>query len=87
MNGYMVGWMIAHPLRIFLQHLDSLVRQPTGCGEQNMVLFAPNIHVMNYLVAVDELTETYKDKIVKHMKSGAYNRQHVLEACLRLMRG
>ena len=37
-----------------------------------MVLFAPNIHVMNYLVAVDELTETYKDKLVKHMKSGAY---------------
>ena len=54
------------------QNLESLVRQPTGCGEQNMVLFAPNIHVMKYLVAVGELTETLKDKLVKHMKSGMH---------------
>ena len=52
------------------QNLESLVRQPTGCGEQNMVKFAPNIYVMKYLVAVGELTETLKEKLIKHMKSG-----------------
>ena len=54
------------------------MRQPTGCGEQNMVKFAPNIYVMKYLVAVDELTETLKDKLIKHMKSGIYT---VLTVC------
>ncbi|XP_043217950.1 pregnancy zone protein-like isoform X6 [Amphibalanus amphitrite] len=57
-----------------IDNLESLVRLPTGCGEQNMVKFAPNIHVMNYLVAVGELTETLKDKLVKYMKTG-YQRE------------
>ncbi|XP_037082580.1 alpha-2-macroglobulin-like [Pollicipes pollicipes] len=57
-----------------IDNLESLVRQPTGCGEQNMVLFVPNIHVMKYLTAVGELTERIKDKLVSFMRSG-YQRE------------
>lgn len=32
-----------------IKNLDSLVRKPYGCGEQNMVNFVPNILVMRYL--------------------------------------
>ncbi len=32
-----------------LEGLESLLRMPYGCGEQNMVLFAPNVYVARYL--------------------------------------
>jgi len=32
-----------------LKGYDKIVKFPTGCGEQNMVNFAPNICVMKYL--------------------------------------
>lgn len=32
---------------------DKIVRLPTGCGEQNMVHFAPNIYVMKYINSTD----------------------------------
>ena len=35
-----------------LDGLDRLVRLPTGCGEQTMITFAPQIFVMNYLDSV-----------------------------------
>merc|ERR1719354_1441484 len=31
--------------------LDYLITQPTGCGEQNMVLTAPQVYAYKYLVA------------------------------------
>lgn len=34
-----------------IKNLNSLVSLPTGCGEQNMVNFAPNILVLEYLKA------------------------------------
>ena len=32
-----------------INNLDSLLRMPFGCGEQNMLLFVPNIVVTEYL--------------------------------------
>lgn len=32
-----------------IQNLDKLIRQPYGCGEQNMMNFVPNIVVLEYL--------------------------------------
>ena len=37
-----------------LEGLDNLLRMPYGCGEQNMVLFAPNIYVARYLEATGQ---------------------------------
>ncbi|XP_078606811.1 alpha-2-macroglobulin-like isoform X3 [Branchiostoma floridae x Branchiostoma japonicum] len=57
-----------------LSGLDNLVRQPTGCGEQNMVLFAPNIFVMQYLNTTKQLSSEIKDKSLEYMKIG-YQRE------------
>lgn len=32
-----------------IKNLDKLIRQPSGCGEQNMLNFVPNIVVIEYL--------------------------------------
>ena len=49
-----------------IDNLDKLVRQPYGCGEQNMITTAPSVFVMGYLTAVgrlddslEKLTESY----------------------------
>ncbi|XP_065356110.1 thioester-containing protein 1 allele R1-like [Calliphora vicina] len=35
-----------------VENLNNLIRLPTGCGEQNMINFAPNISVLDYLKSV-----------------------------------
>ncbi len=32
-----------------LRNMENLLHMPYGCGEQNMVLFIPNIYVLDYL--------------------------------------
>ena len=54
-----------------LSGLDSLLKLPTGCGEQNMLKFAPNIFVMQYLTATNQLNGEIKDKAVGFMKTGS----------------
>ncbi|XP_060738507.1 alpha-2-macroglobulin-like protein 1 [Tachysurus vachellii] len=39
-----------------LQNLASLLAMPYGCGEQNMLRFAPNIFILQYLESTDQLT-------------------------------
>ena len=46
------------------------MRLPTGCGEQNMVLFTPNIFVVQYLDETKQLTEAISTKAVGFMNSG-----------------
>ncbi|CAL1538258.1 unnamed protein product [Lymnaea stagnalis] len=53
-----------------LTNLDHLVRMPTGCGEQNMVGFVPNIFVLKYLTNTGRITEELKDKAIKHLEIG-----------------
>ena len=43
---------------------------PYGCGEQNMLNFAPNIFVMQYLDASNQTTEEIASKAIKFMESG-----------------
>ncbi|CAH8500916.1 unnamed protein product [Dicrocoelium dendriticum] len=35
-----------------LNNLDSLIRLPLGCGEQNMVLVAPSVYALSYLMSM-----------------------------------
>ncbi|XP_073826198.1 thioester-containing protein 1 allele S1-like [Musca autumnalis] len=42
-----------------IKNLNSLVSMPTGCGEQNMVNFAPNVLVLQYLRATGKY---YKER-------------------------
>ncbi|WAR21624.1 CD109-like protein [Mya arenaria] len=54
--------------------LDKLLRLPTGCGEQNMIKFAPNIFIIKYLEATDNLDATIMNKAKKFMETG-YQRE------------
>ncbi|XP_051011619.1 pregnancy zone protein-like [Acomys russatus] len=57
-----------------MQNLQNLLQMPYGCGEQNMVLFVPNIYVLNYLNETQQLTEAIKSKATNYLISG-YQRQ------------
>ncbi|XP_029965228.1 alpha-2-macroglobulin isoform X1 [Salarias fasciatus] len=57
-----------------MQNLDKLLAMPYGCGEQNMVLFAPNIFILNYLKSTGQLTKPILDKAVRFLESG-YQRE------------
>lgn len=50
--------------------MSGLVRLPMGCGEQNMVLFTPNIYVTQYLEATNQLEMSIKTKAINFMKNG-----------------
>ncbi|XP_040594422.1 alpha-2-macroglobulin-like protein 1 isoform X3 [Mesocricetus auratus] len=53
-----------------LQHLDGLVQMPSGCGEQNMVIFAPIIYVLQYLEKTGLLTEEIRSRAVGFLEIG-----------------
>jgi CD109 antigen len=38
-----------------IEGLDSLLQMPYGCGEQNMLLFAPDAYILKYLKGTDQL--------------------------------
>ncbi|NWV23096.1 A2ML1 protein, partial [Origma solitaria] len=53
-----------------LQNLDHLVQMPHGCGEQNMVLFAPIVYVLQYLEKTRQLSPEIKDRAAGFLRSG-----------------
>ncbi|KAH1187408.1 hypothetical protein KIL84_020157 [Mauremys mutica] len=55
-----------------LQNLDRLVQMPSGCGEQNMVLFAPIIYVLQYLEKTGQLTPEIRERATGFLRSGKY---------------
>ncbi|CAF0775839.1 unnamed protein product [Brachionus calyciflorus] len=57
-----------------LNNLDNLVQQPTGCGEQNMVKFAPIVFIADYLKETDQLNDKIQSVIQNYLKIG-YQRQ------------
>ncbi|XP_076446304.1 CD109 antigen-like [Babylonia areolata] len=54
--------------------LDSLLRMPTGCGEQTMLSMAPDVFVTAYLSATKQLTGEVSEKAIGFMESG-YQRE------------
>uniref|UniRef100_A0A3Q2Y2N9 Alpha-macroglobulin receptor-binding domain-containing protein n=1 Tax=Hippocampus comes TaxID=109280 RepID=A0A3Q2Y2N9_HIPCM len=57
-----------------MKNLDQLLAMPYGCGEQNMLLFAPNIFILNYLKITGQLTAEILDKATRFLESG-YQRE------------
>ncbi|XP_067398974.1 alpha-2-macroglobulin-like protein 1, partial [Emydura macquarii macquarii] len=57
-----------------LQNIDRLLAMPYGCGEQNMVRFAPNIYIQQYLEKSGQLSPEIRDKAQGFLQSG-YQRQ------------
>ncbi|XP_068021293.1 CD109 antigen [Melanerpes formicivorus] len=54
--------------------LAGLLQMPHGCGEQNMINFAPNVYVLQYLTKTRQLREDLKAKAVSYMRKG-YQRE------------
>ena len=57
-----------------LDGLENLLQMPYGCGEQNMILFAPNIYVSRYLEATGQSKPEVSAKAEFLMTTG-YQRQ------------
>ncbi|KAM3658419.1 alpha-2-macroglobulin-like protein 1 isoform 1-T1 [Ammospiza maritima maritima] len=57
-----------------LQNLDGLLAMPYGCGEQNMVRFAPNIYIQQYLEKTGQLLPDIRAKAQGFLQSG-YQRE------------
>ena len=53
-----------------LNNIDNLLKMPYGCGEQNMLNFAPNIFIMQYLKATGQLTNEIEEKAVGYTLQG-----------------
>lgn len=56
-----------------LNNLDNLVRQPTGCGEQNMVKFAPIVSVSRYLITTYQMTPKLRNLTEQYLKIGNFS--------------
>ncbi|XP_032065555.1 alpha-2-macroglobulin-like isoform X2 [Thamnophis elegans] len=63
-----------------IENLDQLLKMPSGCGEQNMALFVPNIYILKYLNNTGQLTEEIKAKAIGHIQTG-YQRQMIFKHC------
>ena len=57
-------------LGLSISGLGSLVDMPVGCGEQNMILFAPNVYVLQYLEKSLQANEKIRSKALADMVSG-----------------
>lgn len=53
-----------------MQNIQNLLQMPYGCGVQNMVVFVPNIFVLNYLNETQQLTPEIKSKALGYLISG-----------------
>lgn len=65
-------------------NLESLVRLPSGCGEQNLVHFMPDLIVLNYLErtsrlvgkrneAIDNLETSYQQQLTYRRPDGSFS--------------
>ncbi|XP_069999796.1 alpha-2-macroglobulin-like protein 1 isoform X2 [Penaeus vannamei] len=70
------GWVTAEGdlFALPIETMDSLIRVPHGSGEQNMVIFAPMVHVMHYLKDTGQNTTENTKKILRFLRIG-YRRQ------------
>ncbi|XP_077965467.1 CD109 antigen-like isoform X4 [Styela clava] len=56
-----------------LSNLGNLLQMPSGCGEQTMVGFAPDVYISLYLKKVGELEGKIKQKSESHIREGYTN--------------
>ncbi|KAG4077250.1 hypothetical protein HA402_009879 [Bradysia odoriphaga] len=57
-----------------VKNLGRLIHMPSGCGEQNMLKFVPNIVVRNYLKAINQLSDDLEERTRLNLEIG-YQRQ------------
>ncbi|XP_056329897.1 alpha-2-macroglobulin-like protein 1 [Danio aesculapii] len=57
-----------------LRNIGDLLAMPYGCGEQNMLQFAPNIYILQYLESSGQLTPEIRARAITFLESG-YQRE------------
>ncbi|XP_058116223.1 thioester-containing protein 1 allele S3-like [Anopheles ziemanni] len=60
-------------LTTVVQNLGDLLAVPTGCGEQNMVKFVPNIIALDYLTAIDSKDTNLINRATSLLRTGYQN--------------
>nr|XP_040039708.1 C3 and PZP-like alpha-2-macroglobulin domain-containing protein 8 [Gasterosteus aculeatus aculeatus] len=68
------AFMIGDVMGPTLNNLDKLLRLPFGCGEQNMIHFAPNVFVLKYLQKTRQLSPAVENEATDYLLQG-YQRQ------------
>ncbi|KAJ8341794.1 hypothetical protein SKAU_G00340850 [Synaphobranchus kaupii] len=63
---------VGHILGPSLSGLESLIQMPYGCGEQNMINFAPSIYVLQYLTSTSQVEEDIHSRAISTMTKGYY---------------
>ena len=53
-----------------VDNMEDLLKMPYGCGEQNMINFAPNTYLIDYLKKTDRLTPAILSKARSYMVTG-----------------
>uniref|UniRef100_A0A0C9RB01 CD109_0 protein n=1 Tax=Fopius arisanus TaxID=64838 RepID=A0A0C9RB01_9HYME len=53
-----------------IPNLESLIKLPFGCGEQNMLNLVPNIVILNYLKNTNQLTQAIQGKAMRYLEVG-----------------
>ena len=61
---------IANYMGPTINGLENLLRLPTGCGEQNMLNFAPAVYIARYLETVGHLSTEIRKKSLRYMQTG-----------------
>lgn len=53
-----------------MQNLDSLLRMPCGCGEQNIAQLASDTYILDYLRATQQMAEDVKSRALLLLTNG-----------------
>ncbi|XP_055588566.1 thioester-containing protein 1 allele S3-like [Uranotaenia lowii] len=56
-----------------IKNLDALLTLPTGCGEQNMIKFVPNVVILDYLSETQTINEEIKTRAINYLTQGYQN--------------
>lgn len=56
-----------------VENLESLIRLPCGCGEQNMILFVPNVVVLDYMYETQTIREDLYSDLISKLTRGYEN--------------
>uniref|UniRef100_A0A182J8Z6 TEP1-F n=1 Tax=Anopheles atroparvus TaxID=41427 RepID=A0A182J8Z6_ANOAO len=63
-----------------VENLENLLSVPSGCGEQNMVRFVPNLVVLDYLTAIGSKDQRVIGKATNLLRQGYQNQLRYLQA-------
>ncbi|XP_063354633.1 CD109 antigen-like [Pelmatolapia mariae] len=66
--------LVGDILALSINNLGSLVQLPLGCGEQNMIHFAPSVYVIQYLDTSNQDNQELRSKALAYMMEG-YQKQ------------